>query len=83
MTLQLLRQAFTIKPMMSYVEFRHDACTPDITTMFVTKIHKFISSCKVSDRVCVVTFVIIIINNDIISLYIVKQVVMINMSKQL
>lgn len=32
--------------------------------------------------VCVVTFVIIIVNNDIISLCIVKQVVMINMSKQ-
>lgn len=68
--------------MMSYVEFRYDACTPDITTMFLTKIHKFINSCKVSDRACVVTFVIIIVNNDIISLCIVKQVVMINMSKQ-
>lgn len=32
--------------------------------------------------VCVVTFVIIIVNNDIISLSITKQVVMINMSKQ-
>lgn len=70
--------------MMSYVEFRNDACTPDITTMFLTKTHTFISSCKVNDcaRVCVVTFVIIIVNNDIISLCIAKQIVMINMSKQ-
>lgn len=55
---------------------------PTLPQCFLTKIHKFISSCKVSDRVCVVTFVIIIVNNDIISLCIVKQVVMINMSKQ-
>lgn len=57
---------------------------PTLPQCFLTKIyhHKSITSCKVNDRVCVVTFVIIIVNNNIISLCIIKQVVMIIMSKQ-